>query len=104
MSNFSSKRAGETEIFTVDFAPRLLPGETLVDGSAVWTITPVDGEDPSTSAMIVGSASISGTTSSQKIGGGLPDVRYAPICTVQTSLGQTLILPDYGDGQLEITP
>jgi hypothetical protein len=37
------------------------------------------------------------------IGSGVPGVRYAPICTAQTSNGQTLILPEYGNGQLEVT-
>lgn len=103
MSNFTPKRAVEVEIFTVNFAPLLAPGETLLAGSAVWTISPVDGQDPGAGAMIVGAASITGALVSQMIGGGVPDVRYAPICTVQTSLGQKLVLPDYGDGQLEIT-
>jgi hypothetical protein len=53
--------------------------------------------------MIVGAASIDGGKVSQMIGSGVPGVRYAPICTAQTSNGQTLILPEYGNGQLEVT-
>lgn len=96
--NFDPKRASEAEIFTVDFGPRLASGVTI--SSPVWSITPVDGSDPSAGSMIIGSAAISGTTSSQIIGGGVPGIRYAPTCTVQTSDGQTLIEPPYGQGLL----
>jgi hypothetical protein len=101
MSDFSPKRAGESEVFTVDFAPLLAPGETVT--SAAWSITPIDGQDPSAASMIVGAASVDGGKVSQMIGSGVPGVRYAPICTAQTSNGQTLILPEYGNGQLEVT-
>lgn len=99
--NFDPKRASEAEIFTVDFSSRLAPGVTI--SSPVWSITPVDGRDPSASSMIIGTASIRGSTSSQIIGGGIPGLRYAPICTVQTSDGQTLTEPEYGRGYLDIT-
>lgn len=101
MTDFSPKRAGEDEVFTVDFAPLLAAGETIT--SPVWTITPVNGSDPSAASMIDGAASISGTKVSQKIKGGVPGLRYAPICTAQTSAGQTLILPEYGNGLLDVT-
>lgn len=99
--NFDPKRAAEAEIFTVDFGPRLAPGITIA--SPVWSITPVDGVDPAAESMIIGSASISGSMSSQLIGGGVPGIRYAPICTVQASDGQTLVEPQYGQGYLDIT-
>lgn len=99
--NFTPMRVTEAEIFTVDFSALLAPGETI--SSSVWAITVVDGQDPAAAAMIVGAASISGATSSQLIRGRVPGVRYAPICTVQTSLGQTLVLPEYGAGMLEVT-
>lgn len=101
MSNFSPMRVGEKEVFTVDFAPLLSAGETI--NSPVWTMTVVSGQDPNASAMISGTASISGTTASQMIQALVPGVRYAPKCTVQTSQGETLILPEYGDGLLEVT-
>lgn len=101
MSNFTPKRAGETEIFTVDFADLLATGETI--NSPVWTNVAVGGQDASAGTMIQGAASVSGTKVSQMISGGVPGVRYAPKCTVQTSLGQTLILPTYGDGLLDVT-
>lgn len=98
--NFSPKRATETEILTVDFAALLATGETIA--SAVWTSTVVSGSDTNPSAMIQGTASISGSKVSQVITAGVPGARYAPICTAQTST-QTLVLPEYGDGLLEVT-
>lgn len=99
--SFDPKRAAESEIFTVDFGPRLALGVTIA--SPVWSITPVDGADPAAASMIIGSASLSGTTSSQIIGGGVPGIRYAPICTVHASDGQILVEPQYGQGHLDIT-
>lgn len=101
MSNYDPMRAGERDIFTVDFSPLLEDGETI--SAPVWTIAAVDALDPDASALIEGSASISGTFVSQMINAGIPGVRYEPKCTVQTSLGRTLILPDYGAGYLDIT-
>jgi hypothetical protein len=103
MNDFSPKRASETEVFTVDFAPLLEPGEAIIPDTVVWTIAPVDGVDASASTMIVGAPSLTGTMASQMIGGGVPGLRYAPICTVETDKGQTLVLPEFGQGQLEIT-
>jgi len=33
----------------------------------------------------------------------VPGLRYAPTCTAMTSDGQTLVLPEYGQGYLDIT-
>jgi hypothetical protein len=99
--NFSPMRSAEVEVFTVDFVNSLAPNETIL--SAVWTSTVSAGSDASPNATIQGTASISGSKVSNKIGHAIPGVRYAPICTAQTSLGQTLVLPEYGDGLLEVT-
>lgn len=99
--DFTPKRATEQEIFTVDYAGMLATGETIA--SAVWTMTVAAGVDANASAMIQGSAAIAGSKVSNKITAGIPGVRYAPTCTAQTSLGQTLVLPEYGDGLLEVT-
>lgn len=99
--DFTPKRATETEVFTVEFANLLAAGETIQ--SAVWTSSAVaGGVDPNANATIQGSASITGSKVSTKITAGLPGIRYAPICTAQTNL-QTLVLPEYGMGQLEVT-
>jgi hypothetical protein len=98
--DFTPKRAIETEVFTVDFINKLLPGETIL--SAVWSVTVAAGTDANPSAMVQGSAVINGSAVSQIITGGVPGVRYAPICTAHTAT-QTLVLPVYGDGMLEVT-
>lgn len=100
--NFSPKRTIETEIFTVDYVNDLATGETII--SATWTATVADGVDATPNAIIQGGATISGTRVSQKLTAGLPGVRYAPICTATTSLGQVIVLPEYGDGLLDVTP
>jgi hypothetical protein len=101
MNDFSPKRAGEKEVFAVDFGPLLPAGVTIE--TAVWTITSIDTPDPAAAAMIVGDPVISGSIVSQMIDGGVPGTRYAPICTATTSDGQTLILPEYGYGYLDVT-
>jgi hypothetical protein len=99
--NFDPKRAAESEIFTVDFGPRLPQGVTIT--SAPWSITPVDGADPAASSMIIGTSTITGGLVSQMIGAGVPGLRYAPICTAHCSDGQILVEPQYDQGYLEIT-
>lgn len=101
MNNFSPMRTGEEDIFTVDFAPLLENGETI--RAPVWTIAALDATDPNASALIQGDPSISGALVSQMINAGLPGIRYAPKCTVTTSLGRVLILPEYGQGLLVVT-
>jgi hypothetical protein len=99
--NFSPKRAAETEIFAVDYAALLAPGETI--SSPVWSIAPAVGQDENAGSMLVGRAAFSGTIAAQIIRGGVPGVEYAPVCTVQTSFGQTLALPDVDEGHLYIS-
>jgi hypothetical protein len=98
--DFTPKRAIEQEVFTVNFVNKLLPGETIQ--SAVWSVTVAAGTDANPSAMIQGAAAINGSAVSQIITGGVPGVRYAPICTAHTAT-QVLVLPVYGDGLLEVT-
>lgn len=101
MTDFSPKRASETEVFTVDFVDMLPAGVTI--SVATWSIARVDGIDSQASSMLQGSASISSSQVSQKITAGIPGARYAPKCTALTSDGQTLILPEYGEGMLFVT-
>lgn len=97
--NFSPMRIGETEIFTVDYTELLGDGETLV--SAEWSNKVIRGSNPDPDAMIIGLASINGAEVSQKISASIVAI-YAPICTAQTSAGQTLILPEPGRGLLQV--
>lgn len=96
--NFSPKRSSERDVFTVDFAPLLQPGETLV--SAEWSNAVVRRDDPAAAAMIEGGCTLSGAKVSQVIVSGVPGVTYAPFCTAMTSSGRELILPDPGFGLL----
>ena len=99
--DFTPKRAAEVEVFTVDFSPLLATGETIT--SAVWSSTVTRGVDATPGTMIQGAATITGNKVSQLIKGGITGNQYAPVCTAITSAGQTLILPEYGNGQLLIT-
>ncbi len=85
--------SGELETVVFDFTSRLTPAETL--STAVTTAVVYSGTDASPSAIISGSASISGQKVSQKIttvSVGVLGVTYDLVCTVTTSLGQTLKL------------
>lgn len=101
MTDFTSKRVGETEVFTVDYTKNLNVGETIV--SAVWTNSVKTGIDVSPNSMIQGVATIAGPLVSNKITGGIAGVYYAPICTATTSLGQVIVLPEPPNGALLVT-
>ena len=89
MFTFSSKDPNETELFVFDFLDLLNPGETIT-GAAV-TVTVSVGTDGVPSAMLSGSASISGTQVSQMITGGITGNTYHLECAITTSLGQELV-------------
>jgi hypothetical protein len=98
--DFTSKRVSEAEIFTVDFADLLGAGETIL--SASWSMRVKAGVDPAASGMIQGSVTITGTKVSQMVTAGVAGVRYEPLCTALTSLGQVIELPDPGEGLLMV--
>lgn len=93
-----AKRATESRNEVFDFASLIASGETL--STAVTTATVHSGTDSSPSAVISGSASISGTKVTQKLIAGTLGVTYLITCTVTTSAGQTLVL----EGFLPIVP
>jgi hypothetical protein len=101
MNDFDPKRYTEMELFRVDYSARLAPGVTIA--SATWSITPVNGQDAASASMIVGAAAINGALVDQMITGGVPGIRYAPVCHATTNDGQVLVEPKYGQGLLEIT-
>ena len=96
--DFTPKRVGETEVMTVDFADLLGEGETIL--SASWNMRVKTGADPAASSMIQGSVTVMGTKVSQMVTAGVAGVRYEPLCTALTSLGQVLELPDPDEGLL----
>lgn len=85
---FDAKRAGETRLLTFDFGSMLAASETLSTYSTAATV--YTGTDASPSAVISGSASVSGSVVSQKVTGGTAGNIYNLICTVTTSASQTL--------------
>lgn len=94
--NFSPMRVGEVEVISVDFstAQCLATGETITGAS--WAIA-----GDTTPSMLVTPQSIVGTVCSIYIKG-VTKGTFAPLCTVTTSRGQTLTLPDPGAGLLSI--
>ena len=89
-----SKRVGETILLSqFNFLSNLQISETI--SSATVTCTVYTGVDSSPSAVISGSASIATPVVSQLVTGGVLGVIYEILCTVVTSLGQTLPLVGY---------
>jgi hypothetical protein len=76
-----------------DFAVDLTINETI--SSASTTATCYSGSDTSPSAIISGSAAISGKQVSQTIVSGLEGNTYLLTCTAATSLGQILVREGY---------
>ena len=86
--SFAPKRTGETLKYSFDFVNQLASGETL--SNPVVTAAVYQGTDPSTSGIVSGSASVSGTTVTQLITAGLDNVTYVLIFEADTSNSQTL--------------
>jgi hypothetical protein len=93
---FQPKRLGETIVpnpSPFNFISQLAQGETI--STATVTASVYTGVDANPSAVISGSASISGTVVSQKLTGGVIGVIYEILCAAVTSLGQTIQLAGY---------
>ena len=106
MSNWTPKRIGNDEVFTCDFRgganPKLGVGETITPGTEVWSVVVAKGEDANPSAMLTGSSSTTGDVVSHMITGGVVGVIYHVTCTVRTSSGQNLTLPEISLDHLTI--
>jgi len=88
------KRAGETLLLTqFNFLSLLQISETI--STAVFTSSVYSGVDPSPSSVISGSATVATPAPTQLVTGGILGVIYEILCTVTTSLGQTLELCGY---------
>tara|TARA_R110000868_G_scaffold40733_1_gene140278 strand:- start:1642 stop:1953 length:312 start_codon:yes stop_codon:yes gene_type:complete len=81
--SFSYKITTENEQFTFDYSPVLGTTETIL--SATCTVEVKEGTDPTPSAILVGSPSISGSQVAQRISGGLDGVIYRLQMTATTS-------------------
>lgn len=88
-----NKLAGETKNVTFDFTSLLAAGETISTESCTATV--YSGNDSNPSAIISGSASASGAVVTQKITAGTVGVIYSVVCTITTSLSQTLQVAGY---------
>lgn len=100
--NFSPKRPGETEVFTVDYVNLLRAGEAIQSANWANSVLPGAATDPSPAAMISGAASITGSQVSTILTGGIAGVTYQPLCTAITNMGQVLILPNINEGSLSV--
>jgi len=79
--------------YKFNFLSQLAPGETI--STAVTTASVYTGVDANAAAVVSGVASISGTQVTQLLVGGVPGVVYQILCTITTSLGQTISLSTY---------
>ena len=82
-----------TELMEFDFTLELALGETI--STQVVTAIVYSGTDPTPASLINGSATASGSIVSQSIQAGLVGVLYELLCTITTSLSQTLVKPGY---------
>lgn len=87
---FEGKLTGETQTYTFDFTSRLAASETLSTASVTAAV--YSGTDASPSAIVNGSATISGQRVTQSLTAGTLGVTYLLSCTVTTSASQTLLL------------
>ncbi len=78
------KYVNERVVVSCDFAKRLAAGVGLAAGTATVTATVLTGADPSPSAILSGSPSISGTKVLQFVIAGLDGVTYKLVFTVDT--------------------
>lgn len=85
---FPTKFDSETLLLTFDFQADLAVGETLSGPTIAASV--YSGTDASPSAIITGSATVSGATVTQKFTGGTVGNIYYVVCTVATSLSQVL--------------
>lgn len=88
-----SKKVGETANVTFNFAASLAASETI--STQTVTATVYSGVDASPSALISGAATASGVVVTQKLTLGVSGVIYQLLCSITTSLGQTLQQSSY---------
>lgn len=87
------KLVGQTAFVTFDFISSLPRGEAIVSASVRCQVN--SGFDSSSSAVISGSSTISGTVVTQKIKAGVAGVVYDLLCRIVTESGNTLTMSAY---------
>lgn len=88
-----AKLLGETKTYTWDFTSQLAASETIL--TAICTASVYSGTDASPSGLLSGLATISGQKVTQNLTAGVLGVIYEVLCSIVTSLGQTLQLSSY---------
>lgn len=83
MTTLAFKYTTESELINFNFTPVLLTGETI--SSAALSVTVRTGTDATPSAILSGSASISGGYVVQRVIAGTDNVTYRITCTATTS-------------------
>ena len=89
-----TKQPGDNRLYDMEFAGLLVQDDTLASVSSL-TVSP----DPTSPALTVGSATVSGTRAQFRISGGKAEVRYKITLVVLTVGGDTL----EGEGYLFVT-
>lgn len=88
------KLQGETiQLTPFDFSSKMASGETISTQSVTATV--YSGVDSSPSSIISGAATASGQTVLQKVTAGVTGTTYLLLCTITTSLSQTLQMAAY---------
>lgn len=87
------KKVNEIGFVVFDFISALAAGETI--STKVVTASVYSGTDASPSSIISGSATSGGAIVSQKVTGGVAGTLYELLCTITTSLGQTLTMSSF---------
>lgn len=88
--DFDPSTVGEDEVYSFSFVNDLNATESLA--TAAWSCTAVAGVDDNAASRINGGATVSGQTTSQRVTGLLPGVRYRLQATAVTLQGNTVIL------------
>lgn len=84
---FTYKLTTDSELFAFDFSQVLGSGETL--STASCSVIVMNGTDSNPSAILSGTAAITGSKANQRVVNGVSEVTYRLIMTVTTSASNT---------------
>lgn len=90
---FPAKTVGVSKLYDFDFTSQLGVGETISTQSVQASV--YTGNDPTPQNIVSGAATASGAVVSQLITAGVVGTIYSLLCTITTSLGQTLQLQGF---------
>jgi hypothetical protein len=84
---FTYKLTTESELFSFDFSQVLAASETI--STASCSVLVMDGTDANASAILSGSATVSGSKANQRVQNGVSEVTYRLVMTITTSASNT---------------